>query len=127
MYQEFIIMPKIDKVSWGKVKVDGKNYHQVLMIGDEVIERESEKLHQLFGTTHQIGDWEKEKLMANKPEIILVATGWSGLVKIDDDFKKKLAVKEIGLETVLTPQVAKRYHQLVQEGKRVNTLIHTTC
>ena len=120
-------MPKIDKVSWGKVKVDGKNYHQVLMIGDEVTERETDKLHQLFGTTHQMGDWEKEKLMTNQPAIILVAIGWSGLVKIDDDFKQKLMAKKIELETVLTPQAPKRYHQLTQEGKRVNALIHTTC
>jgi hypothetical protein len=120
-------MPKIDKVSWGKVKINGQNYHQVLLIGNEVFERESDKLHQLFGTTHQIGDWEKEELMKNQPEIILVAAGWSGLVKIDDDFKKQLATKKIQLETVLTPQVKKRYQDLVSAGKRVNALIHTTC
>jgi hypothetical protein len=120
-------MPKIEKVSWGKVKINNKNYHQVLIIGEEVMERKDKKLHQLFGTTHQIGDWEKEKLMNHQPDVILVATGWSGLVKIDDDFKKKLALKKIQLETVLTPQVGKRYQQLVTDGKRVNALIHTTC
>jgi hypothetical protein len=120
-------MPKIDKVSWGKIKIDGQNYHQVLIIGKEVIERESDKLHEFFGTTHRIGDWERKKLLAKSPEIILVATGWSGLVKIDEEFKKELKKKKIELQTVLTPKVVKRYHQLVEEDKRVNALIHTTC
>ena len=120
-------MPKIEKVSWGKVKVDGQEYHQVLIIGNEVLERESDKLHRLFGTTHVIGDWEKKKLFSSNPEIILIAAGWSGLVKIDEEFRNKLKEKEIELQTVLTPKVIKRYNQLVQEGKRVNALIHTTC
>ena len=120
-------MPKVNKVSWGKVKVNGQDYHQVLLVGDRVMERKDDKLHQLFGTTHQIGDWEKKKLLSGKPEIVLVATGWSGLVKLDDDFKKELTKKKIKLQTVLTPKVVKRYNQLVEEGKRVNALIHTTC
>lgn len=120
-------MPKIDKVSWGKIRVDGRDYHQVLVIGNEVVEREREKLHELFGTTHRIGGWEKKKLLSNNPEIILVAIGWSGLVKIDEEFKKKLEKKKIELRTVLTPQAVKCYHQLVKKGKRVNALIHTTC
>lgn len=120
-------MPKIDKVSWGKIRVDGQDYHQVLIIGDEVIERKSDKLHELFGTTHRIGDWEKEKLISGNPEMILIATGWSGLVRIGGDFKNKLKEKEVELQTVLTPKVVKRYNDLVKQGKRVNALIHTTC
>lgn len=120
-------MPKIEKVSWGKVKVDGRTYHQVLIIGEEVLERESDKLHELFGTTHRLGDWEKEKLISQNPEIILIASGWSGLVKIDDDFKNKLKEGKIELQIVLTPKVVKHYNQLIKEGKRVNALIHTTC
>lgn len=122
-----VAMPKIEKVSWGKVKVDGREYHQVLIIGNEVLERETEKLHELFGTTHQIGEWEKEKLLSDDPEIVLIASGWSGFVKIDDDFKNQLKEKDIELQVVLTPKVVERYNQLVKEGKRVNVLIHTTC
>lgn len=120
-------MPKINKVSWGKVRIDGQGYHQVLLVGDEVIERESDKLHELFGTTHQIGKWEKEKLLSGDPEIILIASGWSGLVKIDEEFKNRLKEKDIELQVILTPKVVERYNQLIKEGKRVNALIHTTC
>ena len=120
-------MPKIDKTSWGKVKIDGQEYHQVLIIGDQVLEREGEKLRNLFGTTHRIGAWEQELLLTNKPEIILIAHGWNGVLKVSDEFKKKVKRAGIELRVVLTPKIKKEYHQLVKTGKKVNALIHTTC
>ena len=120
-------MPKIDKVSWAKVKVDGQDYHQVIIVGDQVLEREKKKLNSLFGTTHEIGDWEQALLLSQKPEVVLIANGWSGVLKVKEAFKKKLAEVGIELRIVLTPKVAKEYDRLIKEGKKVNALIHTTC
>ena len=120
-------MVKIDSVSWGKVRVNSKDYHQVLIIGDEVIERDKEKLETLFGTTHKIGNWEQEKLLSNKPDVILIASGWSGILKVEEEFKNRISKLGIELKVVLTPRVAREYSQLVNQGKRVNCLIHTTC
>lgn len=120
-------MVKIDKVIWGKVKVNGQEHQQVLIVGDQVMERETDKLHRLFKTTHQIGDWERELLMSQKPDVILIANGWSGVLKVSEDFKKKLSDQKIELKIVLTSKVADEYEKLLQAGKRVNVLIHTTC
>lgn len=120
-------MPKIDKVSWGKVKVDGQNYHQVLIVGDEVMKRDSAKLRNLFSTTHRIGDWEQKKLLSENPEIILIANGWNGVLKVGEEFKDKVSQQGVELRVVLTPKVVKEYHKLLAEKKRVNVLIHTTC
>lgn len=120
-------MPKIDKVSWGKVKVDGQDYHQVLIVGEEVIERDSTKLRKLFGTTHKIGDWEQKKLLSENPQIILIANGWSGVLEVDEKFKNKVSQQGVELRVVLTPEVPKEYHKLLAEKKRVNVLVHTTC
>lgn len=120
-------MPKIDKVSWAKVKVDGQNYHQAIIVGDEVLEREKKKLDSLFRTTHEIGDWEQELLLSQKPETVLIANGWSGVLKVKEAFKKKVAEAGIELRVVLTPKIVKEYNRLIKEGKRVNALIHTTC
>ena len=120
-------MAKIDKVSWGKVKIDGQKYHQVLIIGDRVIERDGDKLRELFGTTHRIGDWEQKLLMSKNPDVVLIANGWSGVLKVEEEFKKRLKANGIEMKTILTPKVIKGYEALVQKGKRVNVLIHTTC
>lgn len=120
-------MPKIDKVSWGKVKVDGRDYHQVLIIGNQVEERDEPQLRELFDTTHRIGDWEQKKLLSENPEVILIANGWSGLLKINSKLKNQISKLGIELKVVLTPKVVKEYHKLLAEKKRVNVLIHTTC
>ena len=120
-------MPKIEKVFWGKVKIDGQTYHQALIVGDEVIERDKPKLEKLFGTTHQIGEWERHRLLSGKPEIILIASGWSGILKVDEGLKKQIAKLGIKLLVVLTPKIVTEYNRLVGEGRKVNALIHTTC
>jgi hypothetical protein len=120
-------MVKIDKIKWGNLWLAGKKYHQVLIIADQVFERESEKLRQLFGTTHQIGDWEEKLLLAQNPEIILIGLGWNGDVEIRPEFREKIKKKKIELKAILTGQAAAVYNDLVQAGKRVNALIHTTC
>lgn len=120
-------MPKINKVSWGKVKVDGKDYWQVLIIGEKIIPREVEKVKQEYGTDHVVADWEQKLLLSGNPEVILVASGWSGFLRADEELKKK--AKDVGVELrlILTPKLKKEYNWLVKEGKRVNCLIHTTC
>lgn len=120
-------MPKVDKVSWGKIKVDGRQYHQVLIVGEQVIERDDSKLRKLFGTTHRIGNWEQEKLLSGQPEVILIAHGWSGALKVGEAFKKKVKDASVDLQIILTPRVVKKYNGLVEKSRQVNALIHTTC
>ena len=120
-------MVKIEKVSWGKVKINGQVYHQVLIIGEKVLARDENKLKVLFGTTHKIGDWEQKALLSNSPEIILITSGWNGVLKVSETFKNKIGKKRIELKIVLTPKVMEEYQQLINQGKKVNCLIHTTC
>lgn len=120
-------MPKIDKLSWAKIKVDGKDYHQVLLIGDKAISRDVNKLNKLFGTTHGVGDWEKEKLLSNKPEIIIIGNGWSGALKVDEKFKEKCKKVGVDLQTLLTQSAVAEYNRLIEKKRKVNALIHTTC
>ena len=120
-------MPKIDKLSWGKVKVNGQDYHQVLLVGEKIIPREIDKLHQLFETTHKIGAWEKKALLSGKPAIVIVAKGWDGVLKVDEEFKKACQKRGVDLRILLSQEAIKEYNRLFSEGKKVNALIHTTC
>jgi len=120
-------MVKIEKVSWAKAKINGQTYHQALIIGEKALERDKDKLENLFGTTHEIGDWEQKELMSNEPDVILIASGWQGVLKVKEDFQKKLEKKGIELKVVLTGNFPREYQRLINEGKKVNGLIHTTC
>jgi len=120
-------MPKIEKVSWAKAKIDGQDYWQVLIIGGKLIPREVEKVKQEYGTDHVVADWEQRLLLSGNPEVILIVNGWSGFLRVDDEFKKKVEKVGAELRVVLTPRVTEEYNQLIKENKRVNALIHTTC
>lgn len=120
-------MAKIEKVSWGKVKIDGQDFWQVLVIGKKVVPREVERVKQEYGTDHVVASWEQELLLSENPEIILIANGWSGVLRVDEGFKKKIENTGVELRLVLTPKVVEEYNQLVEKEKRVNALIHTTC
>jgi len=120
-------MPKIEKIGWGKVKINGKEYKQALIVGEKVMPREVEKVKQVYGTDHVIASWEEELLFSENPEVILIATGWSGVLKISSKFKIQSSKLGIEMIEVLTPRAAKKYNNLISEGKRVNALIHTTC
>lgn len=120
-------MPKIEKIKWGNVWIDGQKYHQAIISNGKVFEREKEKLEKLFGTTHKIGDWEEELLFAADPEIILISTGFDNILKVSPDYGKKVSQKGIQLQTVLTDRLIENYNKLVKLGKKINVLIHTTC
>lgn len=120
-------MPKIDKVSWAKAKIDGQDYWQALIIGEKIIPREVERVKEEYGTDHVVADWEQKLLVSGNPEVILIASGWSGILEVNEKFQNQIAKSGIELRVVLTPRVVREYNQLVEEGKQVNALIHTTC
>lgn len=120
-------MPIIDSCAFGSITIDGKKYGQVLVIGDQVEEREAKKLHELFKTTHRVGDWETAKLLSGSPDVVLIGTGQEGVLEVDEEVSLKLeaAVPRLIIQT--TPQAVSTYNELVKENKAVNALIHTTC
>lgn len=120
-------MPYIDSTKFGEIVIDGKKYHQVLIIGNSVIERNYERLEKLFETSHKIGDWEIEELLKEDPEIIIIGTGQDGMMEIDRDFSEKIEDKNIELVITATPEIIKVYNEKIEAGKRTNALIHTTC
>lgn len=120
-------MPKIEEIDWAKVKINGKNYWQVLIIGDEVVVREVERVKEEYGTDHVVASWEQDLLFSKNPEVIVIANGWGGVLKVDEKLKMKTEKLGIKLEVLRTPEAVKKYNWLVEEGKKVNALIHTTC
>lgn len=124
-------MVKIDKVEWGKIEINGEKYGQVLIIGDQVVERDSARLHDLFDTTHEIGDWEVEELLSNSPKVIILGTGWAGVLKVNSKLNPPAGgqISKLGIEikALKTPKAVQEYNRLTEQGKKVNALLHTTC
>lgn len=120
-------MPTINSCEFGAITIDGKKYSQVLIIGDRVEERDAKKLHELFNTTHRVGEWETAKLLSDSPDVVLIGTGQEGVLEVDEGVSLKLEDAVPRLIIQPTPQAIKTYNDLVKENKVVNALIHTTC
>jgi hypothetical protein len=120
-------MLHIDATQFGEIIIDNKKYHQVLIIGDKIEERDYKKLKELFDTAHKIGDWEIEALISNNPEIIIIGTGQNGAMEIDEKIVKKF--KDMSIETIIAeiPKAIEIYNDQVKLDKKVNALMHTTC
>lgn len=120
-------MPHIDEIKFGNLTINGKKYGQVLIIGDKIQERESDKLHELFGTSHKIGDWEQEILLKDGPEVILIADGFQGVLQVEPQVMEKFKKTDAEIITLHSPAAIHKYNELIKQGKKVNALIHTTC
>jgi hypothetical protein len=120
-------MLHIDSTQFGEVIVDGIFFHQVLIIGDKIEERDYKKLQELFDTSHEIGEWEIEKLLKGDPQVIIVGTGQNGAMIVEDEIVKKF--RDLGIDTIIdtAPKAIGIYNEQVKLGKRVNALMHTTC
>jgi len=120
-------MPYINSTEFGNVVIDDKKYNQVLITGDSIMERDYNKLKELFNTSHKIGDWEVEELLKENPEIIVIGTGQNGAMEVDKEFIDSMKQKNIEVIAVETPKAIEIYNEKVKSNKRVNILIHTTC
>ena len=120
-------MPYINSTKFGEITINGKKYGQVLIVGNVVFERDEERLRELFGTTHQIGDWEIESLLKENPEIVIIGTGQEGVLKPEKDFLEQMERVKVEVITAITPKAIEIYNEETEKGKQVNALIHTTC
>lgn len=118
---EFIIMkPKIEKINFGDIRINGKSYGEkdIILYPDSVIEKQK---------THEISASDFEQLILYEPEIVVIGTGFNGLVKIDKKIQEIAKKEEIGLEIEKTPQALEKFEELLGKGKKVVAWVHTTC
>lgn len=120
-------MVTINNLSWGSITVDNRTYSQVLICGEEVEERDENKLEATFGTSHRLGDWEIQKLLAGQPRAIIIGTGQEGVLRVRPEEAE--ALRKTGAELFLlnTPEAVKKYQELKSQGLKINALFHTTC
>lgn len=108
----------IDSTDFGSIVIDGKKHNDVLIIGNQVFDRNTHD-------SHIISNAESEKLLKNAPEIVIIGTGIYGALKVEEKIREKLCR---GNELIITRtgNAAEKYNEL-SKNKRVNALLHSTC
>ena len=113
---------KINSYSFGKIVIDGKEYtRDVKLTGKRVIpnwwRREG----------HHLYLEDLKDILEEKPEFLVVGTGYFGLMKVDREVEEYCSRESIQLIACRSSRAVDEYNRLVQEGRKVCAAFHLTC
>jgi len=112
----------IDSYDFGRIVIDGKKYtSDVIIFPNRVMSGWWRKEgHQLY--VNDLSEVLKEKV-----EVLVVGTGYSGLMKVSVETRD--FIKKEGFELIIQPtqEACKTYNGLVKSGKKVVAALHLTC
>lgn len=111
----------IDSYQFGLIVVNGKNYaSDVIVFPDRVNDNWWRK------TSHQLRLDELSEAIAEKPEVLVVGTGASGLMEVLPEVRQSLEAQGTKLIAEPTGEACDIYNQLCQ-SQRVVAALHLTC
>lgn len=110
----------IDFYNFGQITIDGQQYKSDLIIYPDRIKNWWRK------EGHQVYLKDLQEVLKEKPEILIIGTGASGLVEIPAETREYLAAQKIELIAQPTEQACQTYNR-VSPKKKVIAALHLTC
>jgi hypothetical protein len=74
--------------------------------------------------THSLKLEHVQWLLEPKPQILIIGTGWDGVVKPHPDIQK---INDCDIRILKTEEAVKTFNRLKQENKKVAIHVHSTC
>lgn len=111
----------IDSYHFGLVVVNGKEYTSDVIIFPDRVRSEWWKKR-----SHQLYLEDIAEAMTENPEVLVVGTGASGLVRVLPEAKQGIEAQGIKLIVETTDKACQTYNQLCQ-SQRVIAALHLTC
>jgi len=111
----------IDSYQFGLIVINGKKYtSDVIIFPDRVRDNWWRR------TGHQLCLEDIAEVMAENPEVLVVGTGASGLVRVLPEVRKSVDARNIKLIVQATDEACHTYNQLCHSQK-VMAVLHLTC
>ena len=111
----------INSYRFGLIVVSGRHYtSDVIIFPDRVKDNWWRKVG------HQLRLEDLSEVMTANPEVLVVGTGASGLVKMSPEVEERLEAQGIKLIAQPTSEACNLYNQLCQ-SQRVVAALHLTC
>ena len=112
----------IDRYDFGKITIGGKNYSSdVIIFPDKIKDNWWRKQGHLL-LPEDLGEVVKEK-----PDILVVGTGYSGLMQVPESTVKWLKEQGIKAEIKPTREACSIFNRLLSSNKKVIAVLHLTC
>jgi len=114
----------IDSYEFGAMVMNGKKYtSDVIVFPERVIDswwrKEGHRLH--------VEDLEEILKQEPKPEVLVVGTGYYGLVKISREIENTLNSHGIELVAQPTKEACQTFNKILKSNKLVVGAFHLTC
>lgn len=112
----------IDSYSFGRITINGKWYtNDVIVFPNHVQDNWWRK------QGHRLQVKDIETVVKEKPEVLVVGTGYYGLVKIPAETVEYLKSKGVELIAQKTRDACTTYNRLVESGEKAIAALHLTC
>ncbi|NIU38742.1 hypothetical protein GWN65_01875 [Candidatus Bathyarchaeota archaeon] len=111
----------IESYHFGQITINGNKYSRDVIIFPDRVEdgwwrREG----------HRLSLEDLQEVFEVKPEVLVIGTGYSGLMKVPQAVRDYVATKNIELVVEKTGRACQTYNHLCQ-SKRVLAAFHLTC
>ena len=111
----------IDSYDFGRIVINGRQYNTDLIIFlDQVKDGWCRK------EGHSLHIKDLEEVVQKNPKVLIVGTGYSGLMKVPAETKEYIESKGIELIAQNTAEACKTFNRLVK-FKKVVAALHLTC
>ena len=110
----------IQSFSFGQIVIDGKTYRNDVIIYPDHIQAEWWR-----SEGHVLNKEDIEEVVAFKPDILLVGTGYGGL-KVPSETARHIQSMGIRLVVEKTEKICARYNEL-SPSQKVIAALHLTC
>lgn len=111
---------RIEYYDFGEVIVDGREY-----AGDVIIYPSRVSANWWRKAGHSLSIDDLKNVIAEKPEIIIIGTGFDGCMKIPPETKKYIESQNIKLIIETTKNAIELHNEL--QIKHIITCLHLTC
>ncbi|MEN3045130.1 MAG: Mth938-like domain-containing protein [Candidatus Hydrothermales bacterium] len=113
---------KIEKYEFGEIIIEGKKYTRDLIIFPDKIK---ENWWRKEG--HSLCMEDLKEILEYKPEILIIGTGYSGVMKVPEKIIKELEKEGIRVIIETTKEAVKIFNEYVEQNKKVVCALHLTC
>ncbi|MFX0015881.1 MAG: Mth938-like domain-containing protein [Promethearchaeota archaeon] len=115
-------MHLIKKYSFGSITIGDKTYSKdIMIVSDEILPNWWRK------EGHNLHLEDLQEIIKRKPDILVIGTGYSGIMKVSKEILSKL--EDMGIKTIVkkSPEAVSEYNALMKGEKRIAAALHLTC
>jgi hypothetical protein len=112
----------IDQYRFGHIDIEGQSFDaDVIIFPDHVQERWWRR------EGHRLAQEDLETVLAEKPEVLVVATGYYGRMQVPEDTLEVLRSEGIDVKVEQTSSAVAEFNRLQRECARIVAALHLTC